>query len=1350
MLNYSVIERTRFRVAIFIILIITVLLSFGFSAKAEGADESTTIRVGFFENAGYHDMEEDGTLSGYGYEVMRLLAPYGNFKYEYVGYDKTWSEMMDMLEKGEIDLLTPAQKTPERQQKFSFVDTSIGTSSTIVVSLVENEKIQAGNLSSLDGSRVGVLKGSNRAESFVDHMEKYKINYSLKYYDTIQDMKQAALYHEIDVLVENSFHVFDSRFQIIESFDDEPFYIMVRKGNIKLQDRLNNAIRQLNIISPKWKDDLESNYYGNNKFNIGIVLSDKERDYLKYRNDNEPLKIMINPDRAPYSSISNGKPDGIIFDLLESAAAQCGYKYELIETRSTKEYNDYMDANIPDVVFDCPSLPYTADLKGYNVTDSYYGGDFAILRRKGDSKMEVVAVKKGASSMNARYNSLYGKRILAEYDSLDACVQAVKNKEADCCYMYTYTAANYVSADYRGMLEYTPVRGMQTDFRIAVRQGEPPELFAVMNKFAKSVTSNEMQRFITNHTSVNRPTFLFYVYQNPLAVVVVIATMLALVFGIILYNLEKRRIEQKEKDAQIRQIQSMLKQVTEAFPMGIFAYIRKDNRVLVANKETCRLLGKQILSDNIDLKENVLNNLVDGDRELVFEAMKGLEKVGDEVEFLFRTKQEDGEIAYVLCCSKWLEMEDGTEFMLSGMNDVTTQIFLNKKLESEQSQFREALVKNANSFYTFDVTEGYINSDVPTRNGNMLLGQFELEAPIKFDDLYQICEDRFGLKYTDDSYKELFRTEGLLKMYASGQTSMLSELYLESQDKYFSSQILLSKDVYTNHILATVINKDITEIRKNEIAQKQLLIDSLAATDRANEAKTNFLSHMSHDIRTPMNAIIGMTTIAESHLEDRNRVEDCLSKIKTASNHLLNLINEVLDMSKIESGKIDLHEENFELSTVIDNLIILNKAQIEEKKQNFSVGIKNVDHEFLVGDVSRIQKVFMNLISNAIKYTPEGGRIELNITEKLSGRNNIACFEFEFKDNGIGMTKEFQKHIFEPFVRAEDSRISKIQGTGLGMAISKHMVSTLGGTIQVESKINKGSKFTITLNLKIEEGNSDNSCELINGHKVLVIASNSTNCAGDLDILQENGIETKCVHSKVEAIAAVRMARESGDNYSAILVEWEPEKMDVVSLAQAIRKEAEKDTVIAITSMDDWAPIETEAKEAGVNIFIGKPLFKTRIRRLFVSHIDNTQEVEESSLMENNKYKGRRVLVVEDNELNAEIAGEMLEMYGLLVEFASDGKEAVDKVSKAPEGYFDIILMDVQMPVMNGYEATKAIRKLSGEYVKKVPILAMTANAFAEDVQMSRSAGMNEHIAKPINQKVLANVLEKWLSDESK
>lgn len=566
-----------------------------------------------------------------------------------------------------------------------------------------------------------------------------------------------------------------------------------------------------------------------------------------------------------------------------------------------------------------------------------------------------------------------------------------------------------------------------------------------------------------------------------------------------------------------------------------------------------------------------------------------------------------------------------------------------------------------------------------------------------------------------------------------------------TNDGWVRASVILAnmKNGAPKHVL--YVAQDITEVKRKEEQEHQAMKDAYEIATQANAAKSDFLSKMSHDIRTPMNAIIGMTAIAGAHLDDRERILDCLNKITISSKHLLALINEVLDMSKIESGKIDLSEDEFNLSDLIQNLQVMIRPAVQNKQHELEFRITKVEHEDLVGDVLRLQQVFMNMLSNSVKYTPPGGKLEVEITEKPSNIFGYCYYEFVFKDNGIGMSQKFLEQIFEPFSRAEDSRVSKIEGTGLGTTIAANIVHMMNGNITVESKEGEGSKFTVSVFLKQQNTEASNITQLIS-LPVLVVDDDAIACEAACTILDDIGLKSEWVLSGKEAVQRIQQTNQTGEDFFAVILDWKMPEMDGIQTAKAIRQEVGPDVPIIILTAYDWSNIEAEARAAGVNEFISKPLFKSRLVYLFRKLVGEEKKEESlaSAASTEMDFQGRRILLVEDNELNREIAEEIIGSTGIQVESAGDGKQALDRFMEVEEDYYDLILMDIQMPVMNGYEATKAIRKVERADATRIPIIAMTANAFTEDVIASKEAGMNEHITKPLNIDQLMDCMARW------
>ena len=514
----------------------------------------------------------------------------------------------------------------------------------------------------------------------------------------------------------------------------------------------------------------------------------------------------------------------------------------------------------------------------------------------------------------------------------------------------------------------------------------------------------------------------------------------------------------------------------------------------------------------------------------------------------------------------------------------------------------------------------------------------------------------------------------------------------------------------------------------------QALSDAVAAAETANRAKSTFLSNMSHDIRTPMNAIIGFTTLAISNLDDQERVKDYLTKTLASSNHLLSLINDVLDMSRIESGKIHLEEVEVNLSDVLHDLKTIVSGQIHAKQLELYMDAMDVTDEDVSCDKTRLNQILLNLLSNAIKFTPAGGTVSVRVRQLAGQARGCGQYEFRIKDNGIGMSPEFAKRIFEPFERERSSTVSRIQGTGLGMAITKNIVDMMGGTIEVQTAQGKGSEFIVRVPLRVQaEHRPVEKITELEGLKALVVDDDFNTCDSVTKMLVKVGMRAEWTLSGKEAVLRARQSIEMSDVYHAYIIDWRLPDMNGIEVTRQIRS-LHDDTPIIILTAYDWSDIEVEAKAAGVTAFCSKPMFLSDLRETLMSALGQKQTDAAQELLpqKDADFKGRQILLVEDNELNREIAQEILREYGFRVDTAENGAVAVEKVSTAAPGSYDLVLMDVQMPVMDGYTATRQIRALENPALAGVPILAMTANAFDEDRRRAMESGMNGFLSKPI------------------
>ena len=522
------------------------------------------------------------------------------------------------------------------------------------------------------------------------------------------------------------------------------------------------------------------------------------------------------------------------------------------------------------------------------------------------------------------------------------------------------------------------------------------------------------------------------------------------------------------------------------------------------------------------------------------------------------------------------------------------------------------------------------------------------------------------------------------------------------------------------------------EAKNQELAKSEkALSDALVAAEHANRAKTTFLNNMSHDIRTPMNAIVGFTALAASHIDNEEQVKDYLGKIAVSSEHLLSLINDVLDMSRIESGKMTLEETDVHLPDVIHDLRTIIQSNVTSKQLELFIDTQDVVHEDIIIDKLRLNQVLLNLLSNAIKFTPSGGTISFRVIEKPSSSEGVANFEFQIKDNGIGMSEEFQKTIFEAFTREQTSTVSGIQGTGLGMAITKNTVDMMGGTITVVSEEGKGSEFTVDIPCKISgKSAKPERVPELDGLRALVADDDTHTCLSVCSMLREIGMRPVWTNYGKEAVIRAKEAVDQADEFNVYIIDWLMPDQNGIETVRQIRKFIGDSTPIIILTAYDWADIEQEAKEAGVTAFCSKPLFMSELRDVLAKPFTSSVDDSDQSVTPRD-FSGKRVLLVEDNEMNQMIAEMVLKDSGFEVEIASDGVEAIETMKAAPAGHFDIILMDIQMPRMDGYEATRQIRSLEDAEKANIPIVAVTANAFEEDANLALSVGMNGHLAKP-------------------
>lgn len=913
------------------VLICTVFMTVAIPTVSYGQKNSNPemLRVGFFQYDGYHEMDDMGNKSGYGYEVLQLLARYENVTYEYTGYEKNWSQMLEMLEAGELDLLTSAEKTSERLEKFDFSERDIGSSSTILTVKAGNDRLVAGNYATYDGIRVGMIADNSRNDRFADFAREHGFSYVPEYFISEQELTDALQDQRIDAALTSNLRTLRDEW-ILNVFETVPFYVMVKKGDSHILSMVNNAIEKLDMDSPKWRDGLYSKYYQRD-MGEQLHLSVEEREFLNEQKGTV-FKVAMNPDRYPYSWFEDGTAKGIMPELFAEIARRAGIRYEIIETASRPEYVDLLSSHKADLCMDIHDDFSRAESMGMKITDSYLLTDFSwVVRKNFHGTMERVATIGPSAAATTVLPELVGDAQVLYFDSVAECLNAVRSGKADGYYTYTFQAERFVFDD----------------------------------------VHNELATVLTSHY--------------------------------------------------------------ERFSIGVGHHL--DSNLLT-------ILNKGVNSLDAYYLENVTRR---------------------------------------------------------------------------NTEFGERPMSLTRLFYEFP---------------QLMAAMFLFLAVIAV-----LCT-------------------------------------------------------------ATIVQR----------RYHRRLRLALHDAEIANQAKTDFLANVSHDIRTPMNAIIGMAAIAGMEEDNVDQMRRCIRQIKKSSIHLLAIINDVLDMSAIEKGKFTEKRAPFQITERLSGLAGIVEQQTKDKSLRFEMDMSGLLHDHVIGDGDHLNRIAMNLINNAVKFTKAGGWIRVSLTEQEWDQENMAAYQLKVSDNGRGMSREFQQRLFEPFEREHSSTDSKLEGTGLGLSIVKHIVDMIGGEIQVESELGKGTEITVSFRLEI-----------------------------------------------------------------------------------------------------DTCPAETE------------------------------KERSEAPL-----YNDKRVLLVEDNEVNREIAATILSHAGLTVDTASDGLEAVEimeSMEKTGPGTYDLIFMDIMMPRMDGYEASRRIRSLG----VSTPITAMTANAFAEDRKKAMEAGIDEYLAKPLEMEELYRVLRRFL-----
>ncbi len=803
--------------------------------------------------------------------------------------------------------------------------------------------------------------------------------------------------------------------------------------------------------------------------------------------------------------------------------------------------------------------------------------------------------------------------------------------------------------------------------------------------------------------------------------------------------------QERAYEQEIIQKNHTLETIFNNIECGVMYHSLDGTQVMSANQAALDILGytslEEMAADGFDM---VSSAVVEEDRDGLLEKIKSLKEEGDSVSVEYRVRRKDGEIRYVMGNVKLMREKEELRYQRF-LLDCTA-----RKLQEEENERRQAALVQALSIdyrivCFFDLENGTGQPLRVEEDSRQFLEAFErklsFQESMEFYIQEYVCEEDRDMVRQAVSEDKI--EQGLLegKQYHVNFRTKGSGV-----PEYNQMKIVRAGLAEERRSIVLGIRSVDKEIR-SEMEQRGHLKDALMQANRASKAKSVFLSNMSHDIRTPMNAIVGFTSLAMKHIDNRDRMEEYLKKIMTSGNHLLSLINDVLDMSRIESGKIRLEEKACSLPEILHGICNIVQADVHAKQLELHVDTMDIRNEDIFCDKLRLNQVLLNLLGNAVKYTGAGGAINMRITEKAGAPEGYATYEFSIKDNGVGMSAEFVEHIFEPFEREMNSTVSGIQGTGLGMAITKNIVDMMNGTIEVESELGEGSTFTVSFTFQIrEKEKEEQDIPELKNCRALVVDDDFNTCDSVSYMLGQIGLRAEWTLSGKEAVLRTKQASMRKDGYLVYIIDWLLPDMNVIEVNRRVRQMMGDDVPVIVLTAYDWSDIEEEAKEAGVTAFCSKPLFMSELRDCLrtVIGLEEADEVEQVSGTV--QFKAGRILLAEDNELNQEIAVEILDSAGFKTEVAENGKIAVEMLEKSSPGYYQLVLMDVQMPVMNGYEAVREIRQLENQKLASVPVIAMTANAFEEDKQEALRNGMDGHIAKPINIEILFNTLNKVLS----
>ena len=1187
------------------------------AAKSLEGKSNRNVWAGIFNLEGYHSKDEKGNLEGYGIDLLRLISEYSNLNFTFSGFDKSWHDMQEMLKDGEIDIVSTARRTPQREKLYAF-SLPVGRNYTVLSRKLQNSKLRAGDYRTYDGMKVGALAYSSQNQNLADFAKDKGFSYTLVEFESPEDLSKALQDGEVDAILSSNLRKPNNEI-LLDVIKSDNFYIIARKEHQDIIDEINYAIEQMNLNEGDWQNRLYYRHYGPEPTEMP-EFSAREQDYMAaVRRGDKRIMVTARSDNAPYSYVEDGMLKGVIPEYFGKAMEVVGLPYSVLPPEKFAN-----EGKKPDVVLDRLEPDRINEDEPYHgfITDPYLASGLARVTRN-DFSGQVKKLALPATTPFDLPPRLTRMLETKEYPTPLDALRAVERGEADAAYVLPLTAMMLINRDPNTSLIYTMTHIGSANFGLYVPADSEHELSTILKKSLKWLPPSTISQLSTKYISLDAG------------------------------------------EVSISQYLAAHPELLMGGTLGIMLTLSLMTFMWLRGRWNRRLLGA--------------------------------------------TERANRELAGHLAIVEALSRDYSNVLVINAETSATGFIKLSGFVpggagadSGEQRPYAEIL-------------ENYVNLKVHPEDRNYVRNTFslgniqrKLAAKDEYSGTYRVLED--GVEH---HFQFTF-------VRPHGQGGRAYDI-----------------------ILAGIRNID--DMIRREEEQKKALAEALAQSRYASAAKTAFLNNMSHDIRTPMNAIIGFTTLAASNVENTSMVQRYLGKIMTSGNHLLSLINDVLDMTRIESGKVKIEEKEVSLPEILHDLRTIFQADVRAKQLDFQIDTLNVVNESIFCDRLRLNQVLLNIVSNAMKYTPPGGKVSCRVIQLTPAEEGRATFQFRVRDSGIGMGEEFLKHVFEPFEREHTTTVSGIQGTGLGLAITKNIVDMMGGTIEVQSEVGKGSEFAVTLNFRVaSENEAEKLLPQFAGVRALVVDDDINTCTSLGKMLSEMGLRPDWTTLGKEALVRTQFATEQHEAYGVYFIDWIMADMNGIELVRRLRKTVPLDVPIVILTAYDWTDIEEEGREAGVTAFCSKPVFLSELRKVLLNPARQNEEKEEKP-KGSAIFAGKHVLLAEDNEMNQEIAQMILESVGFTLDIVENGLLAVEKVRDMPAGSYDLILMDVQMPVMNGYEATKAIRGLEDEARAQIPIIAMTANAFDEDREEAMSSGMNGYVAKPIDIKSLMETLEEIL-----